>query len=363
MDFQTYLQSSAQRIDQELDSFYQKWRQEVGEINPKLLPLLDLAIDASQGGKRLRGTLIKLGYEIALSSMSSSSLTGGSNNMDSRLHGNDNPEIYKVAVAYEIFQTAILAHDDIIDKSPLRRGKPTIYAALGGDHYATSQAICLGDIGFFLAFQIFAQSNFDPAKKSQAIEYFSKTMLDTGFGQMLDVELPKHSDTKEEDILMIYRYKTAWYTIVGPLEVGARLAGADQKLIDNIKVFGEALGIAFQIQDDILGVFGSEYALGKSITSDIEEGKLTLLYLKALENATPDQKDYLAKNYGQGSINNDQLTMIKKIFENTGSLKYTQDKAEKYVSEAKKVITDITDHTDHIKLLNEMADYLIKRSK
>lgn len=351
MDFKDYLKDSAEQINATLDQIFASWRKEVAKINPHVLRLLEVSIQASEGGKRLRGTLVKLGYELA----------GGKK---------DNQDILVPAAAYEIFQTAILAHDDIIDKSPLRRGKETIYQTLGADHHAISQTICLGDIGFFLSYQLISQSNFPDQNKNKAIKAFSKTMIDTAFGEILDVELP-YLNTKysEKDVITISKYKTAWYTIVGPLQLGAALAGADQKLLDNLKIFGENLGIAFQIQDDILGIFGSEAELGKSVTSDVEEGKATLLYLEALKQADQSQKEILEKYYGQGQINNDQLSMIKEVFEQTGALKYAQNLAQDYVAKAKKVIPDLTispistDSTDFTALLTQMADFLINRSK
>lgn len=343
MDFKRYLQISALEINRELDAFFKVWRRGVNQTSTKLAALNNTFIESCQGGKRLRGTLVKFGFE----------LTGNQSNAD----------ILKPAIAFEIFQTAILDHDDIIDLSPLRRGKPTIYKALGGNHYGISQAICLGDIGFFLAYQIISESNFPDKNKNLAITSFSNSMIDTGLGEMLDIELPFLSQGSEDDISTIFRLKTAMYTIVGPMSLGAILGGADQKLLNKIKQFGTALGIAFQIQDDILGVFGTEEALGKSVTSDIEEGKLTLLILHARQNADRFQKEKLEKCYGNGKINNKELEQIRQILISTGALDYSQKKAEKLVADAKKIIPKITKDLKYKNYLEEMADFLVKRNK
>lgn len=344
MDFLNYLEESASDINSQLENIFNDWRDELKALNIHVLKLLELSIDASTGGKRLRGTLVKLGYEIAGAGLTD--------------------DILVPAAAYEIFQTAILAHDDIIDKSPLRRGKPTIYASLGANHYATSQTICLGDIGFFLAYKLIASSSFNEQEKIKAIESFSKTMIDTAFGEILDVELPYLKKEKdEEDIIAISRYKTAWYTVVGPLQLGASLAGSGEDLLKNIKDFGENLGIAYQIQDDILGVFGSEKELGKSVTSDIEEGKNTILLIKALEGASIKQQEYFKNHYGQGEISFSELDEFKKIFVQTDALEYARKKAEEYVQKAKQLIPQITKNDGHRQLLEEMAEYLIKRTK
>lgn len=344
MDFKSYLKTSAKEINHELENFFNKWSKEIQKTNPEILYLNQHFINACSGGKRLRGTLVKFGFELT--------------------NKKYNPEILKPAIAYEIFQTAILAHDDIIDQSPLRRGKPTIYKALGGDHYGISQTICLGDIGFFLAYKIISESNFPDHEKNLAIASFSNSMLDTGLGEMLDVELP-HSNKKisEDDILTILHLKTAMYTITGPLSLGVILGGADKILLKKIADFGHNLGVAFQIQDDILGIFGTEETIGKSVTSDIEEGKLTLLILYAQRNSNKEQKRILKKYYGNGKIKEEELKQIQQIFIETGALEYSQKMASELVSKAKKMIPKITKDSSCVNILEEMADFLVSRNK
>src|SRR3989344_129955 len=345
MDFADYLRTSAEEINQEISKFLQDWDEHIEKVTPKLLPLARLFAEQNDGGARLRGVLVKLGYELTQPS------------------GNTK-EILKAAVAFEIFQTAILTHDDIIDKSPIRRGRPSLYKALGGDHYGISQTICLGDLGFFLGVKLIAESNFPPSAKIKATSSFVQTVLDTALGEMLDIELPcLDGEKSEEDILTISRLKTAHYTIVGPLHLGAILGGADEKLLKELVVLGEALGIAFQIQDDILGVFGDEKTLGKSVTSDIEEGKQTLLISYASEHAAAKQREVLKRYYGKGKIGDSELGQIREIFRQTGALQYSQKKADQLVDEAKKIIDKIEVPAGKKQLLSEMADYIIKRLK
>lgn len=343
MDFKTYLKTVPQQLDQQLNDYLAEWRKEALNISPAFKDLIDEFILSCQGGKRLRGALVELGYQIA----------GGEK---------DNPDILKASIAFEIFQTAILSHDDVIDQSKTRRGRDTIYQALGGDHYGVSQAICLGDVGFFLAAKIITQTSFPPENINKALQSFSQTMLDTALGEMLDVEIPAKSKLKTaEDVITIARLKTARYTIIGPLHLGAILAGANQSLLDKLTQFGDALGIAFQIQDDILGVFGDEKTLGKSVTSDIEEGKNTLLYTYAFDHSTPQQKQILAQTYGQGSINNDQLEALKQLFIETKSFEYSQSQALEYTNKAQSIIPQLTSDSTMQSLLSDFCDYLIKR--
>ncbi len=232
------------------------------KIDTKLLPLVDKFIAGCQGGKMIRGILVVLGNEIA---RGGDHLGGvmASQAQPATIRGDLDREIFKVAATYEIMHSAILAHDDIIDQSPERRGQSSLFKAIGQGHYGISQAISLGDAGFFLAMKIISGANFPKERKIPALKLLSTVMLDTALGEILDLE--------KVDPLVVTKLKTAYYTISGPLQLGAILGGAEShlggvkahliraqreqrgvKLLNNLAKFGEGLGIAFQIQDDIL---------------------------------------------------------------------------------------------------------------
>ncbi len=283
MDFAEYLKSTAKKIDKEVNKILRKQLKEAKKTDKKLVPLIKAFISSCQGGKGIRGALVKLGYEIATHLPGVKAHLGG--------------EVIRVAAAYEIFHTAILIHDDIIDRSPIRRGKPSLYKELGGNHYGVSQAISVGDYGFFLAFKIISESSFPPDRKIQALELFSKVMMDTTWGEMLDLE--------ETDPKVVMQLKTACYTISGPLQTGAVLAGAEEKLISTLGKFGGNIGMAFQIKDDIL-----------------------------------DQEvDYL------------------------GSVDQAKEEAEEYTNQAMKVLPEIVKDPKMSKLLEQMGEYLVNRKK
>lgn len=264
MNFERYLKENAQKVEKELDKILAKFELETKKISPKLQPQVKQFINCCKGGKRIRGVLVKLGYEIG--------------------KGKKTNEIFTIGAGLEILHTAILVHDDIIDQSLLRRGKPSLFKTIG-----LYSALTLGDLGFFLAFKIIAESNFP--YKNEALRVLSKTMIDTTIGQMMDIQ--------KEDPELTAQLKTAQYTILGPLTLGAILAGAN-KLIRPFREFGENLGVAYQIKDDIL-----------------------------------DQ-----------DLNSTEIT-----------------RAQGYVEKAKKVIPDITKDPNMSKLLEQMADYLVQRTK
>lgn len=267
MDFEQYLKTTAQSIDQEVERIFAEFLNEVKKTNIKLLPFALGLINSCKGGKRIRGVLVKLGYEIATLRLTSFA--------QGKLPRND---IVRIGAAFEILHAAILIHDDVIDQSPTRRGQPSLFKMLGGDHYGVSQAISLGDIGLFLPLKIISEANFLGEYKIKALSHLAKIIISTGWGQILDVELPIKKGRLEEDAKFINTNKTAKYTIAGPLQMGAILAGADDKLIRELGEFGEDLGIAFQIKDDILD----------GETQSVEASSEALDYAKKAKKMIPE---------------------------------------------------------------------------
>lgn len=352
MDFESYLKTNAQKVEKELDEILLEFLKDTKKTDSKLVPLAKHFLNSCKGGKRIRGVLVKLGYEIA-SQISS----------PARAHRNQISEIYKVGAAWEILHTASLIHDDVIDQSPSRRGIASLYMGLGGNHYGESQAISLGDIGMYLPVKIITNCKFQNDKKIKALNHLSQTVINTGLGQILDVELPNLGKIiQEEDVKQLYLLKTAYYTVAGPLIMGAILGGASDKLIGMLGEFGKNLGIAFQIQDDILGVFGTEKETGKSISSDIEEGKNTLLLSYSLKKAEKLNLSVLRQYYGKGQVGEKGLEKVRKVFKKVGALNFAHVQAQDYASKAKQVVSDITNDKKMCKILIELTEFLVERT-
>jgi geranylgeranyl diphosphate synthase type I len=341
MSFATYLHTAAEEVEKELERTLTTWQSSLAGKYPALVPFIDAFVDQCRGGKRIRGALVKLGYELA----------GGKNTH----------EILSVSAAFEIFQTAILAHDDIIDRSELRRGKPSLYHALGGNHYGISQTISLGDLGFFLATELIAKTDFPTDNKNKAIQYFTNTMQQTALGEILDVYQPTQKELTKEAILTIIKLKTSPYTVIGPLSIGAILAGGNQDLLKKIHTYGDNLGIAYQIHDDILGIFADVEELGKSNMSDIIEGKSTLLIWYAREHATEAQKQQLDSLYGKAAITKEEVLTIQTILKETGALDYASNLVKSYTETACSVIPTLTSDSTQQALLMDIARILSER--
>ncbi|HSA83960.1 MAG TPA: polyprenyl synthetase family protein [Patescibacteria group bacterium] len=343
MNFTDYLLSKKKNIHDEVELALTTWKKKTDRQSSHLKRLTKLLVNSNKEGKHIRGALVCLGYELVSQQQMK--------------------DLYKVSAGYEIMHTALLIHDDIMDKSATRRGRPTLYRALGGNHYGMSQAISLGDAGFFLAIDMLNRSRIPEKRKATVLSFFFEIILQTINGQMLDIALAhKLAAFSEKDVLKIAQYKTAYYTLVGPLVIGALLAGAGKRSIERLTSFGEHLGIAFQLQDDLLGIFGDENILGKSTSSDIEEGKNTLLFINAFMNATDEQKTFLMNTYGNGTISKKQQQTIQDIFLATGARDLVTQKILHHAKKAEGMITSITKKREQQQLLETFIAFLTSRN-
>lgn len=358
------------RAKQDLDSFKKKmdnFLQEYLEGRIQALVKADTTVGKElgvavkdfilNGGKRIRAAFVNYGYRAA--------------------GGNDEGKINFASASIEILHSFFLIHDDVIDKSDLRRGEPTVHKRYQNlyerkgllkeldedekDHFASSAAIMAGDVCCSLAYEALFESGFDEKRTIEALKMMQKTVLLTGIGEMIDIITPLHKTVSEEDVFHLHYLKTALYTVEAPLLLGAILQGTSPEILSSLSKYGYPVGIAFQIQDDILGIFGHEEELGKPVGSDIREGKQTLLTIKAFENASVSQKKKMKAILGNPDITNLEIEEIKDIATSTGSLEYSMNKAASLVNEGKQALVGIPIQEDIKEMLFGVADYIIER--
>lgn len=296
----------------------------------------------SSEGKRVRGFLVKLGQ---------------------LLFGIDDDSFIEVAAALEIFQTAILIHDDIIDKADKRRGMETINAKYEG-HLGISKGICIGDLGFFISYKIISELNIDNKVKTEIMKVYARTLYNTVNGEIIDVELPLenmtyHKAMNEKIIYDIYVNKTAWYTIIGPILIGASFVNINEIDKQAIIDIGTNLGIAFQIKDDLLGLYSDVKIMGKTL-NDIKEGKQTIIYKYAIDNCSIEDLELISKFYGKEDITLEENNAILDLFEKVGARKNAEELVTIYTNKAIEIINKSS-------LLNKevfisFANYLLKRT-
>ncbi len=335
--FDEYLKKYAKFVESDLEKFFINKIENV-DINDEIKRMVEVIREYTmRGGKRLRPVLTIVSYK----------LYGGKNEK----------EIIKAAGSLELVQSYLLIHDDIIDESDLRRGKPTVHKIYSKkcEKFGRDMAIIAGDLASMYAQEILSSADFDERDLVNAIYKLSEIVENTGYGQILDVLSSYREDFSENDLLKLHTYKTAKYTIEGPMIIGSMLAGNyDFKMISDYSI---PVGIAFQLQDDVLGLFGNEIEIGKPVTSDLEEGKKTLLIIKASENE--GYRKIIKEILGKKNIKMDELETVRRIVRDSGALEYTQRMAEDLVKRGINALGKID--SEEKEFLKEFAEWVIKR--
>lgn len=351
--FLKYYKEVREKLNKKLEEYNNELKKESNDL---IKENIDVFTNLNSDGKLIRGTLVNLGYKLKKDNLEYS---------------------YPLSLAFEIFQTAILVHDDIIDNDDLRRGKQTIHAYNYNKYYNLTKnfnskkisegiAICIGDLGLYEANQVIAKNYKNDSKLGEILIYFNEIVLKTIKGEIIDVTLPfleqnnLLKDNLEENIMLIYKLKTAYYTIIGPLSLGLILAGTTKEELADIENLGLKIGTAFQIQDDLLGIYSNNNKLGKNVGSDIEEFKQTILY-----SYTKSNKKYyneLLKYYGKEK--EETIEKVKQIFIDSGAYKYAKDLVDKLYNEALNIVKNINWIKEEDKeILNSFIDYLKMREK
>ncbi len=332
--FSAFYSDSLNRLTKKTNAYNKVMRK---EPNPIIRPFREDLADLNTGGKMLRGMLVNLGYQIAVHMNGEAACNAAESDM--------------LALAFEIFQTGVLVHDDIIDNAGTRRGKITVHrryehrlnvretkmvaAGEKPGNLAKSAAICVGDLGIYYANKQIVDYYAQNEHLAALIGYFDDIVLQTIRGELLDVVLPyeiqddKYSPEEKKKLLEksiwdIYYLKTAGYSVIGPLHLGMILGGADEKQMKALDRVAEDIGIAYQIMDDILGVFADPEKLGKDVGSDITEFKQTILYMYVC-TMKPEYEEELLQIYGKKRISDAELDEVQRIFRESGALAYAQE--------------------------------------
>ena len=397
--FLSFYKISKTRLEEKISAYNEAF---VKEPHPLLAPFFADFADLNEGGKLLRGVFVNLGCALALSEAAACGEAEGCAGMGETAAGSkaacagideaaeSGKEDYAgmslaaagsdaLALAFEIFQTAVLIHDDIIDHAELRRGKKTshrryaqsldargIYDRAGDT--PDSAALCLGDAGLYAANLVIAENYRDNPKLGELISYFDSVVIDTIRGELLDVILPceiadpslgteKADDLLARSVREIYHLKTARYSVIGPLHLGMLYGGASPELMEAVDRFADEAGVAFQIKDDILGIFAEETKLGKDVGSDIAEAKLTILY-QYVKQHDPAAYELLMEDYGQSPVTLEALARVQNIFRSSGALAFAEHAMETCFKNAESALGDISLGENEKALLYGLLDYL-----
>jgi len=306
-------------------------------------------------GKRIRPMLLAISYK-------------GYSKNKKRI----SPSIYYAATCIELLHNFMLIHDDIIDRSNLRRGKPTLHKLLSkaaktreGEKLGYDLSIIAGDIVYALAIGAFLSINEDLERKDRALKYFIQTAVFTAMGEFIDTlyGVKKIKNVSEEDVFLNYTLKTARYTFDCPLVVGAILAGADKKDTRLLSELGLAVGQAFQIQDDIIGIFDSQKNIGKSILSDIAESKKTILVCHADKSLSKSARKNFMRYFNKKTKTYNDLVAIRRIFLDSGSLEYSILAIQKRLHRGRAIIKKLKMKPKYLGLIVKSFDQLFEHTR
>jgi geranylgeranyl diphosphate synthase type I len=301
------------------------------EVDPACAALVDAVARLVSGGKRLRAAFAYWGWRGA--------------------GGDDRDEVVEVGAALELFQAAALLHDDVIDGSDTRRGRPAAHrvfetmhrdAGWDGDsvRFGTAAAVLAGDLCLAWSGELLsdATAELPPARRTAGRQVYDRMSTQLMGGQYLDVLVQSVPGAPPDQALerarRVIRFKTVHYTVEHPLHLGAHLAGGSDALVGALSAYAAVVGEAFQLRDDVLGVFGDPQVTGKPVGDDLREGKRTVLLALARRAATPSQREVLDALVGDPDLGPEGVDRLREIITVTGALGEVETMIEKLADEA-----------------------------
>jgi len=319
--------------------------------------LMERILDFSLRGKLIRGSLVCMGHDLFRPAAA----------------GAVREALWDAAAAMELVQSGLLVHDDIMDQDGVRRGAPTIHSLYGREaaaegaldpaHVGEALGLCAGDACFFLAFEVLSRCQAPAAVRARILERVAGVLTAVSLAQMQDVRWgAEDREVPEGEVLSMYRWKTARYSFSVPLACGALLAEAPEAQVAALEEIGEHVGIAFQLRDDELGLFGDESEIGKPVGSDIREGKKTVLRARLLAAAPPGERERLRRLFG-GDPGPGDIAHVRDLAESLGVRKAVEDLAAARLSLARQRIDCLSGlQPGMAPMLSDLADFMCRRN-
>ncbi len=311
---------------------------------------------AIRGGKRIRGSLVYFTYKM--------------------LGGTNEQAALDLARAIEMMHAFLLVLDDWTDKSTTRRGGPTAheiaeeyftnskYVRNDPYHFGRAVSLTAGILENFRVQEVIMGLPIDAEKRIEICKNLNSKLATTGYGQLTDILNSLTPNVREKDVLDMIEWKTGNYTFENPVHAGAIMANATPQELKILTEYAIPVGIAFQIHDDVIGMFGDSAYTGKSNTDDLAEGKMTLLMQHILQNGTPAQIEVIHKHIGNRNVTQEQHEEVKQVLIESGSFEYSEQVAKNFVEKGKKALLNAPADwsKDGIDFLNGVADYIIQRA-
>ncbi len=317
-------------INQVLTDFFSRTKERARPYGHQYVTLWQNIEANTTGGKRFRPQVLLAAYEA--------------------LGGSDLISAANVGAAFELLHTALIVHDDVIDRDFVRRGQPNLAAmyrdrwqATGisksdAEHRGMSVAVIAGDLALSFAYRLIDQSGVTGPTRDRLLELMDESLFASAAGELLDIDYTGSIKLPSvENVLSMARLKTAVYSFEGPLMAGAVLAGADENVISTLGEFGKEVGTAYQIRDDLLGVFGNTSETGKSNSNDLREGKGTVIVAHAAQSQL---WEHIAPFLGRPDITEAQVTDLRDMLEKSGAKEFAESLLEKHTTRARELLSE-----------------------
>jgi geranylgeranyl diphosphate synthase type I len=345
------------RVDAALRGFLDARTTSLEAVGDELVPvgaaIRTLVLD---GGKRLRPRFAYWGWR---------SVRGADQ---------DDRALVQAAASLELLHGCALVHDDVIDDSDTRRGRPATHAAFASRHreagwpgdarrFGAATAILVGDLLLAWADTMFAAAALDPAVAVPTREAYDQMREQVMAGQYLDILVQARGEFSIEDALRVAAYKTGRYTVEGPLRLGAAAAGASTATVAALSAYGSAIGEAFQLRDDLLGVFGDPAVTGKPAGDDLREGKRTLLVALAMQAASAVEAELLRHELGDRDMDEAGVAALREVIVSTGALDQVEQRIAQRTAEARTALDTGAVSAEARAALDELAAAATERTR
>ena len=335
-----------------LSRFLDRQRETLAAMDPSLVPVVDEVRALAEGGKRLRPAFAYWGWRGARS--------GGER------PAQDDAAVLRAVAALEFVHASALVHDDVMDGAQTRRGRPATHVgfasrhtdeSLAGDRelFGTGAAILVGDLALVWSDELLRRSGISPAALSRARAVWDTMRTEVTAGQYLDLLRAAGGLPGPDGALTVARYKSAGYTVQRPLQLGAAIAGAGDAVVDAYTAIGLPLGEAFQLRDDVLGVFGDPAVTGKSADDDLREGKQTLLIALAEQEADDAGRRLLTDVLGDPSAGPEEFDALRHLLERTGARARVEERIAERTALARAAIASAPIAADACAALDALA--------
>ncbi|HEY0950401.1 polyprenyl synthetase family protein [Nocardioides sp.] len=342
-----------ERIQAALDGFVDEQAGTLGPLGGDAARLVREAHASVSGGKRFRAAFCYWGHRAVAAEVA------------------DEEALVRACASLELLHASALVHDDLMDASDTRRGRPSTHRQLEAEHrssgwrgdpeqYGAAAAILLGDLLLSWSDELLRRCGLPITQVAPALEVFDRCRAEVIAGQFLDVSVQARGRADVETAMTVLRYKSAKYSIERPLHIGAALAGAGPETMAELSAFGLPLGEAFQLRDDLLGVFGDPDATGKPAGDDLIEGKRTVLVALALDAAPPAEAALLDRSLGT-PLSVEQVAELRAIIDGSGAHAQVEAVIGELATHAVAALDRADVHDDARRVLRQLASAATQR--